>query len=117
MRRGLSTPRITGSRWDVIVRLIRPASTSVLDFGCRGGELRGYLPTSSTYVGADIHAPASVIASADAHFPFRTDAVDEVVLADVLEHLDRPHVALDEAMRVAKRGVVVLLPNVLTLIH
>lgn len=108
-------PRITGSRWDVIARLIKPSSKSVLDFGCRGRELRQYLSSSVLYVGADLQSPADVIASAEARFPFRAAAFDEVILADVLEHLDRPHDALDEAMRVAKLGVVVLLPNVLTL--
>jgi hypothetical protein len=36
------------------------------------------------------------------------------VLADILEHLDNPHRALDEAMRVAADSVIVLLPNIYT---
>lgn len=60
--------------------------------------------------------PADVIASADQPFPFADETFDDVVLADVLEHLEHPHAALDEAIRVAKRGVIVLLPNVLTLL-
>jgi SAM-dependent methyltransferase len=48
--------------------------------------------------------------------PFDSNAFDCVVLADVLEHLNNPHAALDEAMRVARSAVVVLLPNVLTLL-
>jgi hypothetical protein len=100
----------------LIVSLICPDTRSVLDIGCRGRELRDHLPSGVDYLGVDISPPADVIASADEPLPFESDSFDSVVLADVLEHLDRPHFALDEAMRIATRSVVVLLPNLFTLL-
>jgi SAM-dependent methyltransferase len=64
----------------------------------------------------DLGPPADVIASAEDPLPFDDDSFDTVVLADVLEHLNDPHRALDEAMRVGRRSVVVLLPNLFTLV-
>lgn len=107
--------RVTCDRWDLIVSLIEPDTASVLDVGSRRGELRDQLPPDAAYVGMDLFEPADVIASAEDPFPFENDSFDCVVLADLLEHLDAPHVALDEAMRVARNSVVILLPNLFTL--
>ena len=114
-----ASPRIetfSGDRWALIVDLIGPNERSVLDIGCRGKELRTHLPPHGHYVGLDLFAPADVIASAEEPLPFDSDSFESVVLADVLEHLDNPHAALDEAIRVATRSVVVLLPNLFTLL-
>lgn len=109
-------PRMTGGRWDVITDLVGADTSSVLDIGCRDRALRDHLASSVSYVGLDLFAPADVIASADEPLPFEDAAFEVVVLADVLEHLDNPHAALDEAIRVASKGVVVLLPNLYTLL-
>jgi SAM-dependent methyltransferase len=108
--------RFAGERWAMIVELIGPDTASVLDVGCRDRELRRWLPSSTRYVGLDIHEPADVVASVEDPLPFPDDAFECVVLADVLEHLEDPHGALDEALRVARRSVVVVLPNVYTLL-
>jgi SAM-dependent methyltransferase len=107
---------VSGDRWSLIVELIGTDVESVLDVGCRGRELREYLPRTVHYVGMDLFPPADVIATAEASLPFDDDSFEAVVLADVLEHLDDPHSALDEAMRVASRSVVILLPNLFTLL-
>jgi SAM-dependent methyltransferase len=106
----------SGERWAVIVDLIEDNWQSVLDIGCRDRRLAEHLPGESEYTGLDLAPPADVIASAEDPLPFDSDAFHCVVLADVLEHLNDPHAALDEAMRVARSAVVVLLPNVLTLL-
>jgi hypothetical protein len=106
----------SGDRWSLIVDLIGADTDSVLDIGCRGRELRGHLPTNARYVGLDLFPPADVVASADEVLPFGDGSFGSVVLADVLEHLDDPHTALDEAIRVASHSVVVLLPNLFTLL-
>jgi SAM-dependent methyltransferase len=111
-----SVAAIAGDRWSVVTRLIDGDAGSVLDVGCRGRELVGHLPGDTRYVGMDLFPPADVIASAEDPFPFADDEFDTVVLADVLEHLDNPHRALDEAMRVGARSVIVLLPNLYTLL-
>jgi SAM-dependent methyltransferase len=67
-------------------------------------------------VGFDLGPPADVVGSADEPLPFADREFDCGVLADILEHLDDPRSALDEAMRVGA-GVVVALPNIYSLIH
>jgi hypothetical protein len=108
--------RISGDRWSLIVDLIGPDTAFVLDVGCRGRELCNHLPATTDYVGLDLGPPADVIASAEEPLPFEDHLFETVVLADVLEHLNDPHSALDEAMRVARNSVVVLLPNIYTLV-
>jgi SAM-dependent methyltransferase len=116
--RSLSRPieTVSGDRWTLIVDLIGPDRGSVLDVGCRTGELREHLPEDGRYVGLDLLPPADVIASAEEPLPFDDDSFESVVLADVLEHLNDPHKALDEALRVGRQSVVVLLPNLFTLL-
>lgn len=106
---------MSGSRWSVITRLMGSPGQSVLDVGCRDRALLGHLAPGTEYVGVDLGPPADVIASAEEPLPFADDSFDCVVLADVLEHLDDPHAALDEAMRIGRRSVVILLPNLYTL--
>jgi SAM-dependent methyltransferase len=65
-------------------------------------------------VGVDLFPPADVLASAEKPLPFGDDSFEVVVFADVLEHLDDPHGALDEGLRIARQVVVVLLPNLYT---
>ncbi len=109
-------PRYDGDRWSLVTHLIGPAA-SVLDVGCRDRALAAKLPPDVDYVGVDLGPPADVIANAEEPLPFESRSFEVVVLADVLEHLDDPHAALDECMRIARRGVVVLLPNVFCLPH
>lgn len=109
--------RISGDRWSVIVELIRPDFDDVLDVGCRDRALSARLPQGCRYVGMDIFPPADVIASAEDPLPFAANSFSCVVFADVLEHLNDPHSAVDEAFRVARRSVVVLLPNMFSLIY
>jgi SAM-dependent methyltransferase len=114
LRRPIETA--SGDRWTLIIDLIGRDRASVLDIGCRKRELREHLPEQGRYVGLDLAPPADVIASAENPLPFDDDSFETVVLADVLEHLNDPHKALDEAMRVGRRSVVVLLPNLFTLL-
>jgi SAM-dependent methyltransferase len=101
----------------VICELIGEDTGSVLDVGCRDRALERHLPVASHYVGLDLRPPADIIATAEGPLPFEDASFDSVVLADVLEHLNDPHTALDEAMRVARAAVVVLLPNMYTLYY
>lgn len=89
----------------------------MLDIGCRDRVLARHLPSASHYVGLDLGPPADVIATAEGPLPFDDASFESVVLADVLEHLNDPHTALDEAMRIARSAVVILLPNMYTLYY
>jgi SAM-dependent methyltransferase len=104
-------------RWTAVTELIGPSPGSVLDIGCRDKVLRQHLPADTRYVGFDLFPPADVIGSAEEPLPFGDDEFEVVVMADVLEHLNDPHSALDEALRVASRAVVIVLPNLYSLMH
>jgi hypothetical protein len=84
----------------------------VLDVGCRDQPLRQALEGhSARYVGLDIHPPADIIADLDERIPMADDGADVVVALDVLEHTNAIHHAFDELCRVARRHVVIALPN------
>lgn len=95
---------------------------SALEIGCGTGHftqwLAGRLPS---VVGLD-HAPAMLaqarrhprlrLVRGDAHqLPFRNRAVDLSVFITTLEFLEQPALALTEAVRVARRGVLVVALN------
>lgn len=123
-----ATPR--GRRADraelaLLERLLAPFATarSVLEVGCGTGHftrwLAGRLPLA---VGLD-RAPAMLaearcghprlpLVLGDAHaLPVRSRAVDLSVFVTSLEFLEQPAVALAEAVRASRRGVVVLALN------
>jgi hypothetical protein len=104
----------TAPRWSVIADLVGPSPGAVLDVGCRDRALEKHLPAGTRYVGVDLFPPADVIASAEQRLPFEDGSFDVVVFADVLEHLDDPHGAIDDGLRIARRAVIVLLPNMYT---
>ena len=55
---------------------------------------------------------SSLILQGDAqNLPFRDGSFETVSMVEVLEHLENPEKALGEAARVAKRGVIVTVPN------
>lgn len=93
-----------------------PASGRILDIGAgTGGTIRMLLhPAGLCSIGVEYDglaldlarercSGALVRASAEA-LPFRDGCMDGFLALDVLEHLDRPEVALREAERVTKRG-------------
>jgi rRNA maturation protein Nop10 len=84
----------------------------VLDAGCRDQALRLALEEHPVrYVGLDIHPPADVLADLGDGIPLADAEADVVVALDVLEHTDAIHYAFDELCRVARRHVVIALPN------
>ena len=85
---------------------------SVLDVGCRRGELKQVLSdTISEYCGLDIFPPADIIASIEDILPFPTNQFDTVVALDVLEHTNHFHIAFAELCRVARHYIVISVPN------
>jgi SAM-dependent methyltransferase len=84
----------------------------VLDVGSRTGNLaRVMADGKSRYISLDIAAPADVIGDLDGGLPFADGAFDTAVALDVLEHTDGIHFAMRELMRVARRNLIVALPN------
>jgi ubiquinone/menaquinone biosynthesis C-methylase UbiE len=90
----------------------------VLDVGCGAGgisrAIKSYRPDLEVY-GVDVSREAISEAQKNAggvsflqgdinKLPFGKGSFDAVVIFDVLEHLDKPSVALDEVRKVLKKG-------------
>ena len=85
----------------------------VLDVGCRSGNLKGVLPGKQVrYCGLDLFPPADVIGNIEADLPFADVSFDTVVALDVLEHTNNIHEALNNLCRVARKYVLITLPNI-----
>jgi SAM-dependent methyltransferase len=100
-----------------------PTAASVLEVGCGTGHFTAWLATQGWWVVGLDRAPAMVAEAhhqfpalplmlGDAHhLPCRGGAVDLVVFVTTLEFLEQPVVALAEAARVARQGMVLVVLN------
>ncbi|HVZ93660.1 MAG TPA: class I SAM-dependent methyltransferase [Phycisphaerales bacterium] len=85
---------------------------SVLDVGCDVARLRDLVGDPARYTGVDIQEGADVVVNLDRdNLPFNGESFDTVVCTDVLEHLERAPVMLDELFRVARERAIISLPN------
>ncbi len=85
----------------------------VLDVGCRSGNLKHALPSGAVYYyGLDLFPPADVLGNLGTGLPFKNVSFDTVVALDVLEHTDDIHRAFSELCRIARKYVLIILPNV-----
>ena len=86
---------------------------SVLDVGCDQAPMRPFFVNIGIqYVGVDISGTPDVWVNLDhGPLPFPDRAFHTVVCADVLEHLEQIHFTCNELCRVAKKYVIVSLPN------
>ena len=86
---------------------------TLLDAGCRKKELMPLLKDCREYYGTDIMPADGVYqCNLEEGLPqFEDNKFDIVTALDVLEHLDNPHKAFQEMLRVAKKAVFVSLPN------
>ncbi len=100
-----------------------PGARRVLEIGCGTGHFtrwlaaRGYVAigldrSPAMLREAQAHAKGGPVLLADAHrLPLRDHAVDVSALITTLEFLDSPHLALKESIRVASRGLVLVVLN------
>ena len=100
------------------------APANLLDAGCGEGELkrRGVLPAGLRVTSLDLRPEALalfrthstqndlVCASVQA-LPFADRSMDAVLCLEVLEHLERPQLALAELARVARHRVILSVPH------
>lgn len=96
----------------------------LVDVGCGGGALRGWLgPGIGEYVGVDgarfAGFPAAgtlVLADLNAGIPMRDAVADAVVSVETIEHLENPRAFMRELARIAGPGapIVVTTPNQLS---
>lgn len=88
-------------------------SEKVLDIGCWECDLEKYLDSDIDYFGIDVAGKPNKKIDLDTidKLPFSDNEFDVVVCADVLEHIENLHLVFDESCRVAKKGVIITLPN------
>ena len=85
---------------------------SLLDAGCRTMDLKPLLNGNREYFGTDLFPGEGVmVCNLEEKLPFGDEQFDIVTALDVLEHLNDPHTALQELIRVAKKAIFVSLPN------
>ena len=94
-------------RYQEVARLC--TGDSVLDVGCGFQALKDCLPPAAEYVGVDLDG--GMVRGSAENIPIRDRSFDTVVLCEVLEHLNAPGHALRDAARIARRRIVVTVPN------
>lgn len=89
------------------------ASSSVLDVGCWEKDLKTFLSEKKKYHGIDIAGTPDEHVDLEKidRLPFKDREYDTVVCTDVLEHIENIHQITGELFRVARRNVIVTLPN------
>ena len=118
--RGQSGPR---PRYDIFSKWIESGS-SVLDIGCGDGYFGEFLNRNkkADYTGCDISETALESARSrglktcclaiDDRVDFSDKSFDYVLMSEFLEHIASSEEILVEAMRVARKGVLVSIPNI-----
>lgn len=87
------------------------AVASVLDVGCRDGELRRLLPAHVRYCGCDLLPGEQVTYVGDIRTIVIEESFDCVIALDILEHVDELHAQFDRLAGLALRAMIVSLPN------
>lgn len=105
---------MTMQRLSMVADLInqRRDNYSLLDLGCRTMDLKPLLNNCTNYCGTDLVPAEGVLeCNLEQDLPFEDNSFDVVCVLDVLEHLDSFHATFNEALRVAKKSVIISLPN------
>ncbi len=109
-------------RYDIFLHWVTPGS-SVLDAGCGDGFLGGRLIAErhSAVTGMDVSDVAltraqergitTVRGSLDQPLPFGDGSFDYVIASESLEHIIHSEDALKELFRIARRAVIISVPN------
>lgn len=86
---------------------------SVLDVGADGKYLKPYVEKGGgRYYGIGFGEHVDLEIDLDANsLPFEDDSFDTVLCLDVLEHLEKIHFMFSELCRVARKNVIISLPN------
>lgn len=96
------------------------AGKSILDLGCGAGAYsRALREVGFECIGCDVnleylrtaHAQGVPVAAVDAQLPFADGSFDTVVIFEVIEHVPNFEAILSEAFRVARRNVLITVPN------
>src|SRR5262249_8266933 len=114
-------PAEPGKHYGAFVRFARRhAGSVVLDLGCGFGAYGGALmKEGARCFGCDINLDhlrktptcGLPVASVESRLPFRERSVETVLLFEVLEHVAGIEPLLAEAFRVARKNVLITVPN------
>ena len=114
-------PAKSGEHYRAFVRFAsRHAGESILDLGCGYGAYSLALKAEGRRcIGSDINLDylkrasegGLPVVAARGPLPFRDKSFDTVLLLEVIEHVPDIHAVLKEAFRVARRNVLVTVPN------
>ena len=97
-----------------IEKILKNEKGSLLDLGSRDQILKKFLPEKISYTGVDISTNTNnnIILDLNQKFNFNNEYFDFVTALDVAEHLDDPKTFLRECVRVSKKKVLIVLPNI-----
>jgi len=115
---------LLGRFFERIGAAVRESSPAViLDAGCGEGELvrRGVLPADMRVISLDLRPESlawfrdhsnqrRLVCGSLTSLPLPDQSVDTALCLEVLEHLDRPLVALQELSRVARKRIILSVP-------
>jgi hypothetical protein len=102
------------NRQKLAASLVKNDFNSVLDIGCGEKVLKEYLPKNIKYQGIDFKENDEVLKyDLEKGIPFGDKSFDAVFAIEVLEHLENIHFVFSGMIRVAKKDIVIALPNML----
>jgi ubiquinone/menaquinone biosynthesis C-methylase UbiE len=113
-------PAVPGEHYRAFVRFARRhAGTSILDLGCGFGAYSGALAEEGrNCVGCDINLDylrkanhKLPVVNVDTSLPFGDRSFDTVLIFEVIEHVASIEGVLAEAFRVARKNVLITVPN------
>jgi ubiquinone/menaquinone biosynthesis C-methylase UbiE len=114
-------PAKYGEHYGALVRFVAEhAGNSILDLGCGYGAYSLALASQGRRcVGCDVNSKYLVkaaasglpVVSVDLSLPFADRSFDTVILLEVIEHVPEIERILKEAFRVARRNVLITVPN------
>jgi len=103
------------NKYRVVGRALQGAEGSLLDVGARDRRLAAELDQRLEYYSADVGEGHDYQLDLEQCLPLPDRMFDYVVALDVLEHVEHIHQAFHELARIARRGLIVGLPNVASL--
>jgi hypothetical protein len=105
--------KLNYNKYVLVNEILHPDVHTVLDVGCRDAILKRHLPNVIRYSGIDLIAGPGVdhVCNVEQGLPFSDGEFDAVIALDLVEHTNDIWFVFDELLRVARREVIVIIPN------